>query len=101
MCILNLINEAFFNASPVKIAACGLASLWFRSAPSPSNIVRLRKNRLNTRQTGFLQATLLCGNLNQCAFRARPIIVDNIMNIANLSRKNHEISFFCGSSKSF
>lgn len=32
MYVLNLINEAFFNPSPVKIAACGLASLWFRSA---------------------------------------------------------------------
>jgi len=66
--MLNLINDliASLNSSLVKIASCGLASLWSGSAPSPSNTVWLRKkNRPNTRQTGFLQATLLCGNLNQ------------------------------------
>lgn len=37
--VFNLINEAFPDSWPVKIAPCGLASLWFRSDPSPSNIV--------------------------------------------------------------
>lgn len=65
--MLNFINDlmVFLNSSPVKLSPCGLTSLWSGSAPSPSNIVQLRKNGPNTRQTGFLQATLLCGNLNQ------------------------------------